>query len=385
MSENNTGILALENGSIFRGISFGGNCTVLGEAVFNTSMTGYQEVVTDPSYFAQIVAMTAPQIGNYGVNCEDVESDGPKIAGFVVRDLSPMSSNWRSEQSLDSYLKENNIPGLSGIDTRSLTKQLRVNGALNACLSTESISDLEAIEKAKNWCGLVGVDYVKEVTCDKYYSWDKTGIDSEPFMIKGTNLGSANNQNKKRFRIAAYDFGAKYNIFRKLTQHNFEVYVFPANTTAEQVKEINPDGIFLSNGPGDPAAVSYAHKSVKKLMPHFPIFGICLGHQIITHALGAKTFKLKFGHRGSNQPVKNTETGQVSITSQNHGFASTPEELEKCGAIVTEINLNDNTVEGLRHKDLPIFSVQYHPEASPGPHDSDHLFEKFYDLVSSVT
>jgi carbamoyl-phosphate synthase small subunit len=377
-----SGLLALEDGTVYRGTAFGATGTVVGEAVFNTSMTGYQEVLTDPSYFGQIVTMTSPQIGNYGVSSEDEESDGPKVRGFVVRDLSPVVSNWRAESSLADYLLVNGIPGISGIDTRALTKKLRVHGSLKACLSTEDLSDEEAVAKAREWPGLVGVDYVREVTCETIYKWEEA---SEPFTVAGTQLANTANQpGRTRFPIVAFDMGAKRNIFRKLTQHGFDVTVVPASTTAAQVRELNPAGIFISNGPGDPAAVTYAHKTIAELLPHYPVFGICMGHQIITHALGASTEKLKFGHRGANQPVKNIETGHVAITSQNHGFAATVEDLEGCGAVVTEYNLNDQTVAGLRHKEWPVFSVQYHPEASPGPHDSDLLFDHFYDLVSKA-
>ena len=384
MSKKRTGVLAFEDGSVFRGLSFGGQNTVLGEAVFNTSMTGYQEILTDPSYFGQIVTMTATQIGNYGINPMDEESSGPKVAGFVIRELSPVTSNWRSNEDLDSYLKRNEIPGLTGVDTRTITKRLRVHGALKACLSTEDLSDEEAVTRAQEWVGLVGADYVKEVTCSQPFFWDEEGKEKTPFTVPGTFL-EPEVLERPAHRIVAFDLGAKYNIYRKLRYHGFDVEVVPATTSAEEVLERNPAGLFLSNGPGDPSAVTYVHKTVGELIKKLPTFGICLGHQMITHALGANTFKLKFGHRGGNQPVKNLETGKVSITSQNHGFASTKEELEKQGAIVTEVNLNDGTVEGLRHRDLPVFSVQYHPEASPGPHDSDPLFDDFYHLVAENT
>ncbi|MDE0821832.1 MAG: glutamine-hydrolyzing carbamoyl-phosphate synthase small subunit [Opitutales bacterium] len=383
MDFKRNGVLVLEDGTIYRGYSFGGLKTVVGEAVFNTSMTGYQEILTDPSYYQQIVVMTASQIGNYGVNSEDVESASPKVQGFVVKESSGLYSSWRSEKGLPTYLKENGIPGLHGIDTRALTKRLRSAGAMKCCLSTEGIQPLDALKLAQRWEGLEGIDYVKEVTPGLSYQWDADGKDSRPFALEGTKLSKIT-QKRTPFRVAAYDFGAKLSIFRKLRQHGFHVHVFPAEAPPEAIREIKPDALFLSNGPGDPAAISYAHKSVRNLIQDYPTFGICLGHQIITHALGAKTFKLKFGHRGGNQPVKNIENGQVSITSQNHGFASTQDELEKYGAIVTEINMNDDTVEGLRHKDLPLFSVQYHPEASPGPSDAEHLFEQFYNLVSEV-
>ncbi|MEX0332065.1 MAG: glutamine-hydrolyzing carbamoyl-phosphate synthase small subunit [Puniceicoccaceae bacterium] len=373
-----TGVLALEDGSVFRGVAFGASVTVVGEAVFNTSMSGYQEILTDPSYFGQIVTMTAPQIGNYGVNPDDEESDGPKVRGFVVRDISPVVSNWRSHQTLPDYLKENGIPGLSGIDTRALTKKIRVHGALKACLSTEDISDEEAVRRAREWEGLVGVDYVREVTTREIYTFDEQPV---PFTVEGTKLNKEPEE-KPRFPIVAFDMGAKRNIFRKLTMAGFDVTVVPADTEAAKVRELQPAGIFVSNGPGDPAAVTYAHKTLAELLPEYPVFGICMGHQIIAHAMGGSTTKLKFGHRGANQPVKNIENGYVAITSQNHGFAADDESLKACGAVVTEYNLNDQTVAGLRHKDWPVFSVQYHPEASPGPHDSDPLFDHFYKLVA---
>jgi len=373
-----SGVLALEDGSIFRGQAFGAATTVVGEAVFNTSMTGYQEILTDPSYFGQIITMTAPQIGNYGVTPEDEESAGPMVKGFVVRDISPVASNWRSRQSLPDYLHQNGIPGLSGVDTRAITKRIRVSGALKACLSTEAISDAEAVKRARAWEGLVGVDYVREVTSREIIKWQERPA---PFTVTGTRLHAAAKE-RTRYPIVAFDMGAKRNIFRKLAYHGFDVTVVPADTNAETVRSLNPAGIFVSNGPGDPAAVTYAHETLRELIPDYPVFGICMGHQIIAHALGAETEKLKFGHRGGNQPVKNLETGTVAITSQNHGFAADRDSLEACGAVVTEINLNDQTVAGLRHADLPVFSVQYHPEAAPGPHDSDHLFEHFYQLVS---
>ena len=375
------GLIAFEDGTVFRGRAFGASATNVGEACFNTSMSGYQEILTDPSYFSQIVTMTAVQIGNYGICPEDVESDGPKVMGFVVREISPVASNWRSNVSIQDYLFRAGIPGVEGVDTRAITKKLRVSGALKACISTENISEEKAVWFAKEFGGLIGVDFVKEVTVKEAYRWDPQRKQSVPFTVTGTNL-LGEEVEKRRYRIAALDFGAKFSIYRKLQHHGFDVHVFPAETSADTIKAFDPDGVFLSNGPGDPGAVDYAHTTVKELIEYYPIFGICLGHQIITHALGAKTFKLKFGHRGGNQPVKNLETGKVSITAQNHGFASTREELENAGAIVTEINLNDNTVEGLRLKDKPVFSVQYHPEAAPGPNDADPLFEDFYNLVS---
>ena len=379
----NTGLIAFEDGTVFRGRAFGAVATNAGEACFNTSMTGYQEILTDPSYFSQIVSMTAVQIGNYGICPDDVESDGPKVKGFIVREVSPVASNWRSNISIQDYLKEAGIPGVEGVDTRAITKKLRVSGALKACISTEEITEEEAIKRAREFGGLIGVDFVKEVSAKEPYRWDPEMKQSTPFTVVGTDLRLNDDRtDKPRFKVAALDFGGKLSIYRKLQHHGFDVHVFPASTVAAEINAFKPDAVFLSNGPGDPGAVDYAHATVKELIEDYPTFGICLGHQIITHALGAKTFKLKFGHRGGNQPVKNLETGKVSITAQNHGFASTREELEKAGAIVTEINLNDHTVEGLRLKDKPVFSVQYHPEAAPGPNDADALFVDFYNMVA---
>jgi len=380
--KSNTAILAFEDGRVFKGRAFGATTTVVGEAVFNTSMTGYQEILTDPSYFGQIITMTAPQIGNYGINEEDIESDGPKAFGFVVRELSPIVSNWRATHSLGEYLEKHGIPGISNVDTRAITKMIRVHGALKVCLTTEDISEEEAIKRAQEWTGLDGVDYVKEVTTRKIYQYQPPA-DTSPFTVDGTKLYPTSTH-RTRLPIVAFDMGMKSNILRQLSYHGFDVTVVPADTSAETVRALDPAplGIFISNGPGDPSAVTYTHKTIAELIPDYPTFGICMGHQIITHALGAHTVKLKFGHRGANQPVKNFETNKVSITAQNHGFAATKEVLESCGAVVTEYNLNDHTVAGIRHKTLPVFSVQYHPEASPGPHDSDSLFEDFYRMVA---
>lgn len=382
MSTSQTAVLALEDGSVFRGLAFGADATVAGECVFNTSMTGYQEILTDPSYFGQIVTMTAVQIGNYGINPEDAEAAAPKCTGFVVRELSPVVSNWRSQTSLHEYLRKYGIPGISEVDTRALTKKLRVDGAMKCCLSTLPLSDEEAVKRARGWQDMAGSDYVKDVTAKAPYIWkaDDVGNFNAPYVPAGTSFGLPHTPAKK-FRVAAFDYGAKFSIYRKLVNHGFEVQVFPAGASAEEVREHKPDGLFLSNGPGDPSALAYVHKTVTALLPEFPTFGICLGHQMITHAVGGSTFKLKFGHRGGNQPVKNLETGKVSITAQNHGFATDPKSLEKGGAKVTEINLNDQTVEGLRHTKLPVFSVQYHPEAAPGPNDADPLFSDFYRLI----
>ena len=346
MPSTQQAVLALEDGSVFRGIAFGARATIAGECVFNTSMTGYQEILTDPSYFGQIVTMTAAQIGNYGTNDEDAEAASPKASGFVVRELSPVVSNWRSRLSLGDYLSANGIPGISEVDTRALTKKLRVDGAMKCCLSTLPIEDGAAVALARGWKDMAGADYVKDVTCREPYVWPEgdPGGQFPPYTPVGTAFGTASTPARK-FRVAAFDCGAKRNIFRKLVLHGFEVHVFPATATAAQVEEHRPDCVFLSNGPGDPAALPYIHKTVTELLPNFPMFGICLGHQMITHALGGSTFKLKFGHRGGNQPVKNIETGRVSITAQNHGFATDPASVASRGAIVTEYNLNDNTVE----------------------------------------
>lgn len=383
MSKIKPGILAFEDGSVFKGNGFGATKTVLGEAVFNTSMTGYQEIITDPSYFGQIVTMTAPQIGNYGVNSDDEESDGPKVMGFVIRELSPVTSSWRSEKSLDEYLREHGIPGIDGVDTRAITMKVRQAGVMKACLSTEDISDEEAVRRAREWVGLEGIDCAREVCCKAEYEFQSDEAKVIPFTVEGTRLLRPE-RNGVKLHVVAFDFGMKRSILKRLSYHGFRVTVVPGDTNAARVREINPDGVFLSNGPGDPAALMYAHETVKELMGEFPIFGICLGHQIITHAIGASTYKLKFGHRGGNQPVKNVETGKVSITAQNHGYATKAEELEGCNAVVTEVNLNDGTVAGLRVKGVPVFSVQYHPEAAPGPNDADELFREFYTVVEKA-
>ncbi len=378
-------ILALEDGSVYHGQGFGARASASGEVCFNTSMTGYQEILTDPSYKGQIVTMTYPLIGNYGVNTVDVESWKPHAAGFVVRELSPVVSNWRSDSSLGDYLEKNGIPGIQGIDTRALTKKLRVRGALNGFISTEDITETEAVRRAKAFV-FAGVDYVKEVTHPKAFRWDEKDEQSAAFdLVRGIAMADARSARKPLppadIPIVAFDYGMKYNILRRLRQHGFATQVLPATTTAAEALRHKPAGIFLSNGPGDPAALGYIVQEVKALLDTgIPIFGICLGNQILGQAFGGKTFKLKFGHRGGNQPVKDLDSGRVEITSQNHGFAvdaaSLPSEV-----VVNRINLNDQTVEGLRHKTKPVFSVQYHPEASPGPHDSTPLFAEFRALV----
>lgn len=379
-------ILALEDGSVFHGVGFGAKASACGEVCFNTSMTGYQEILTDPSYKGQIVTMTYPLIGNYGVNTVDVESWRPHVGGFVVREVSPVVSNWRSDSSLGEYLEKNGIPGIQGIDTRALTKKLRVRGALNGFISTEGLSDAEAIQRAKQWPGLVGVDYVKEVTHKESFRWDEKDMQSAAFdLVRGNASLNARTHRKPLppadIPIVAFDYGMKYNILRRLRQHGFQIQVLPATATAAEALKHKPAGIFLSNGPGDPSALGYAVQTVSELTKTgIPIFGICLGHQILGQALGGKTFKLKFGHRGANQPVKDHESGKVEITSQNHGFAVDAKSLPSDVA-VNRTNLNDQTVEGLRHKTKPIFCVQYHPEASPGPHDSTPLFAEFREMI----
>ena len=381
-------ILALEDGTVFRGLGFGATASACGEVCFNTSMTGYQEILTDPSYKGQIVTMTYPLIGNYGVNNQDVESWRPHAAGFVIRELSPVVSNWRADHSLSDYLEQNDIPGIQGVDTRALTKKLRVRGALNGFITTEDISEADAVDRAKNWPGLAGVDYVREVTHRDAFRWDENDEQSAAFdLIRGNKNADARHTRKPMppadIPIVAFDYGMKYNILRRLRQHGFAVQVLPATATAAEALKYKPAGIFLSNGPGDPAALDYIVREVKTLTDSgIPVFGICLGHQILGQALGGRTFKLKFGHRGGNQPVKDLESGRVEITSQNHGFAVDPASLPG-DVSVNRINLNDQTVEGMRHKTKPIFCVQYHPEASPGPHDSNPLFGEFRQLVET--
>jgi carbamoyl-phosphate synthase small subunit len=378
-------ILALEDGSVFHGQGFGARASACGEVCFNTSMTGYQEILTDPSYKGQIVTMTYPLIGNYGINELDVESWRPHAAGFVIRELSPVVSNWRADISLATYLEKNGIPGIQGVDTRALTKKLRVRGALNGFITTEDISEAEAVKRAKEFV-FVGVDYVKEVTHKKAFKWDEKDEQSGAFdLVRGGEKVDARKHHKPLppadIPIVAFDYGMKYNILRRLRQHGFATQVLPATASAQDALKHKPAGIFLSNGPGDPAALDYIVREVKTLVDSgIAIFGICLGHQILGQAFGGKTFKLKFGHRGGNQPVKDLESGKVEITSQNHGFAVDPKSLPG-NVSIHRINLNDQTVEGMRHKTKPIFCVQYHPEASPGPHDSTPLFAEFRSMI----
>jgi carbamoyl-phosphate synthase small subunit len=383
-------LLALEDGSVWRGQSFGAPMTANGEVCFNTSMTGYQEILTDASYRGQIVTMTYPLIGNTGINAVDIEAKTPHVAGLVVRELSPVVSSWRSEESLDAYLKRYNIPGLTGIDTRSLTLRLRTQGSLRGVMTSEKISDAAAVDLAKKWSYLER-DFVKEVTTPEAYDWDPDSKLSRKWtLIQGKRAPGAPPLTGEDYyaplppvkhRIVAFDFGLKTNILRRLRQHGFGVRVVPATTSAAEALAGNPDGIFLSNGPGDPSVIDYAHKTVRSLIGKKPIFGICLGHQILGYALGGKTYKLKFGHRGGNQPVKDLTTGRISITSQNHGFAVDPKSLPDAEVETTQINLNDQTSEGLRHRKEPVFSVQYHPEAAPGPHDADYFFREFSNMI----
>jgi carbamoyl-phosphate synthase small subunit len=367
-------ILALEDGTFFRGDAAGADGEARGEVVFNTSMTGYQEVLTDPSYAGQIVTMTCPEIGNYGVSPEDVESRAPQVAGFIIRDESPMASNWRAEMTLRDYLVANRIVAISDIDTRALTRQLRSGGVMRGVIATGNALDVQTlVDRARALPSMEGSDLVRGVTAQTAFDWPAE--DPDEFGVAPERRPS------RRLKIAAYDFGMKWNILRRLSAHGCDVRVYPATTPASELLATNPDGVFLSNGPGDPAPLSYAIDNAKTLVAsHVPVFGICLGHQILGLAMGGSTFKLKFGHRGANHPVKKLATGKVEITSQNHGFAvdpaSLPDDVE-----VTHLNLYDGTVEGLRHKNRPVFCVQYHPEASPGPHDADYLFDDFLTLI----
>ncbi|HEX3035585.1 MAG TPA: glutamine-hydrolyzing carbamoyl-phosphate synthase small subunit [Thermodesulfobacteriota bacterium] len=366
-------LLVLEDGTIFQGSGFGADGEVYGEVVFNTAITGYQEILTDPSYNGQIVVMTYPEIGNYGINPEDVESKRPFVRGFVVKEYWQSPSNWRSQESLGDYLSRYGITGIEGIDTRELTKRIRTQGAQRGVISTDDLDPESLLSKVRQSPQIVGADLVTEVSCNEFYRWQNgSGFWKPAYDSKG-DMG-------RDFRVIVYDFGVKQNILRRLVDTGCEVLVAPSQTPPHEVLSLNPDGIVLSNGPGDPAAVSYAIETVRTLIGKKPIFGICLGNQILGLALGGKTYKLKFGHRGANQPVKDLSTGKVSITSQNHGFAVDPDSLGS-NVDITHINLNDSTVEGLRHKEYPIFSVQYHPEASPGPHDSSSLFHDFLKLM----
>ena len=380
-------ILALEDGRSWRGRGFGAEAEVVGEVVFNTSITGYQEILTDPSYCGQIVTMTYPLIGNYGVNREDVESRRIFAEGLIVRELSRTVSNWRADLSLDAYLKGQNIPGISDIDTRSLVRHIRERGSMRGCLSTLATSTEESvIAKARSAPAMIGLDLATVVTCKEPFVWTdrQSEVYGSPQQLFNDNpeAGLALDNGEPRFHIVAYDFGLKYNSLRSLASLGCKVTVVPAPTSAEDVMALKPDGIWLSNGPGDPEPLTGVIANLRKLIGRYPIFGICLGHQLMGLAVGGKTYKLPFGHHGGNQPVKDLTTGRVEITAQNHGFAvdadSLPSDCE-----VTHINLNDNTVEGLRHKNYPVFSVQYHPEAGPGTHDASYLFLRFMAMMES--
>ncbi|WP_029918489.1 glutamine-hydrolyzing carbamoyl-phosphate synthase small subunit [Pelobacter seleniigenes] len=367
-------VLALADGKYFIGKALGAVGEVTGEVVFNTSMTGYQEILTDPSYHGEIVTMTYPQIGNYGINPEDVESRKPFLAGFVVKESCPFPSNFRSQMSLDDYLKENNIVGIEGIDTRALVRHIRTAGAQTGILSSIDTDPASLVEKARQAPSIVGRDLVREVTCAEPYQA------CEEVWQLGQGYGDSTAK-PKSFKVVAYDYGIKRNILRNLTSAGCDVTVVPADTAPEEVLKLNPDGVFLSNGPGDPEPLHYAQENIRQLLGKVPIFGICLGHQLLSIALGGKTYKLKFGHRGGNQPVLDDQRQQVEITSQNHGFAVDADSLDNSQVKVTHMNLNDNTVEGIQHLAMPAFSVQYHPEASPGPHDAKYLFDRFISMM----
>lgn len=372
--------LALEDGLVFEGEGFGAEGEIYGEVVFNTSLTGYQEILTDPSYKGQMVTMTYPHIGNYGINSKDEESLRPWVEGFVVKELSPVVSNFRSEMSLDAYLKKHKKMGIQGIDTRKLVRHLRDQGAKKGILSRLDSDPKRLVQKAKDSPGIVGADLVKEVTCKAPYEFRET-------LLAGFEWGKAAEggyRPAKRHRIVAIDAGIKFNILRKLNQYGFDVKVIPAFTKAADILKEKPEGVFLSNGPGDPAAVTYLVENVRRLIGKVPIFGICLGHQMLGLALGGTTSKLKFGHRGGNHPVMDLATKKIEITSQNHGFVVDLDSLPKDEVELTHMNLNDKTLEGLKHKKYPLFSVQYHPENSPGPHDSDYLFARFRELIEKA-
>ncbi len=376
-------VLALENGSWYRGAAAGASGVARGEVVFNTSMTGYQEVLTDPSYARQIVTMTCPEIGNYGVTVEDVESRGPQVAGFVVREASPIASNWRSTGTLRDYLAGNGVVAITGVDTRALTRELRTAGAMRGVIATGAADPDDLVSQARRVVPMEGSDLVRTVSCAEPFDWPPRPLADAPDGLEPEGFRRAPALPAgRRFRIAAYDFGLKRNILRRFTAHGCDVRVFPAATPASELLAIEPAGVFLSNGPGDPAPLDYAVTNARQVIEaDLPVFGICLGHQVLALAMGATTYKLKFGHRGANHPVKQVSTGQVEITSQNHGFAVEPESLPD-DVEVTHLNLYDGTIEGLRHRRQAVFCVQYHPEASPGPHDADYLFSRFLEEMA---
>ncbi len=360
-------ILALEDGRSFVGRAYGVIGETSGEVVFNTSMMGYQEILTDPSYAGQIVVMTYPHIGNYGTNNQDEESRKPFVEGFVAREFSVVYSNWRAQQSLEEYLKYHRIVAISDVDTRAVVRHIRTRGALRGIISSVDLDPNRLIERARALTSMLGCDLASAVSCSKPYEWP----------------GPADAPDERPYRVVAFDFGIKHNILNNLSRVGFKVTVVPGQTSAEDALSLKPDGIFLSNGPGDPEPLGYAVQTIRSLLGRIPVFGICLGHQLMGLAFGGSTFKLKFGHRGANQPVKNLLTGRVEITAQNHGFAVDADSIDRSQVDLTHVNLNDNTLEGMRHKTLPAFSVQYHPEASPGPHDSHYLFEEFKRLMAA--
>ncbi len=370
-------LLVLADGTSYRGWSFGATGTAIGEVVFNTGITGYQEVLTDPSYCGQIVVFTYPELGNTGVNPEDEESEGPQVRGAIARNICRLPSNWRANQSLPEYLNQHKIPGIYGIDTRALTRKIRMFGAMNGGISTEILDEGELLEKVRSAPNMAGLNLVREVTTPQVYEWSESTTPAWEFKPETpTHPGET-------FTVVALDFGVKRNILRRLASYGCRVIVVPAHTTTEEILKYNPDGIFLSNGPGDPSAVTEGIETTKELLKvGKPMFGICMGHQILGHALGAETFKLKFGHRGLNQPAGLKQ--RVEITSQNHSFAINPDSLATAQIEISHLNLNDCTVAGLRHKSLPVFSVQYHPEASPGPHDGDYLFAEFVQAMRTA-
>jgi carbamoyl-phosphate synthase small subunit len=373
-------ILALEDGRIFRGLGYGHPGECRGEVVFNTSLTGYQEIATDPSYAGQIVVLTNPQIGNYGTNQADNESAKPYIEGLIVREFSPISSNWRSEQVTDEYMERYSVPVLAEIDTRALVRHLRTYGVMRGVISTEAVDPAALVQKAKNIRKMDGTDLARVVSTKSAYTFDAADSRNQtgdPLLAKALDQDAK----QRKLHVVAYDFGIKQNILRMLVREGCRVTVVPAETTAEDVFDLKPDGVFLSNGPGDPEPVDYAVRAIRKFLGRVPVFGICLGHQLTGLALGGRTYKLKFGHHGGNHPVKNNLTGKVEITAHNHNFAVDPDSINANEVELTHVDLNDQTLEGLRHKSLPLFSVQYHPEAAPGPHDSNYLFRDFRRMM----